>query len=346
MTERTNIAKSIAEAKCLGSLVAIDTAHKAGELTDAEKDRLLSGLVPLHEEHNREVAELVRQVLAASEPPPWFFVDYRNATLSDVQQGQLVYGEGGNTPGQVNWGDGSRAGRYRAPSFDERGMVFTGTPALDSAGRRHLTKALGIPAWWAGYLRLKKAPPRFFEATVRTRFDARPGHGPAPIWAGHKPVEQDVEWFQIEDGSNGKVPHNLVRLALHVTFDGDADQTHNANNQKGLRYVHEVDDIEGWHTWTIRQESDGSGGVVWSWDIDGERRQTVESGDLARRFGKGVKHATSVGPATLDISNQFGANRPKGKPGYAWGAPVDGVTDGAEHVTESLLVRDLTGEAK
>ena len=343
-----NLAKSIAEAKCLGSLVAIDTAHKSGELTDAERDRLLEGLVPLHEAHNREVAELVRLVC---EPPPWFFVDYRNAKLADVERHQLVYGDGGNSPGQARWGDASRAGRYRAPSFDGRGMVFLGEPAFSPAGVRYKTSA-GVPAWWAGYLRHKLRPPRFFEATVRTRFDARPGHGPAPIWAGHVPVEQDVEWFQIEDGSNGKVPHNLVRLALHVTFDGDynADgsrrQTYNANNQHGLRYVHEVDDIEGWHTWTIRQESDGSDGVVWSWDIDGERRQTVESGDLARRFGKGVKHATSVDPASLDISNQFGANRPKGQPGYAWGAPVDGVTDGAEHVTESLLVLDLTGEGK
>ena len=58
----TDLAKSIAEAKCLGSLVAIDTAHKAGELTDAERDRLLEGLVPLHEAHNREVAELVLPV--------------------------------------------------------------------------------------------------------------------------------------------------------------------------------------------------------------------------------------------------------------------------------------------
>src|SRR5690606_35054927 len=86
MTEN-DLPKKIAEAKCLGSLVAIDTAHKAGSLTDAEKDRLLDGLVPLHEDHNREVAELVRQVLAASEPagPPllhdWDFRNLAPGTL-------------------------------------------------------------------------------------------------------------------------------------------------------------------------------------------------------------------------------------------------------------------------
>lgn len=136
----TELAKSIAEAKCLGSLVAIDTAHKAGDLTDAEKDRLLSGLVPLHEEHNREVAELVRQVCEPAGPPLLFRDGFANGLdpkrwrARTKATGHLVWGQKDKN------GNPMRAGTYRdAPRHDADGLHFDLRPdregMLNPAGR-------------------------------------------------------------------------------------------------------------------------------------------------------------------------------------------------------------------
>ena len=82
-----NIAKVLAEHKCHASLEILDLLLGGGEITRPQFDALLTGLVPLHEEHNREVAELVRLVCEPPAPagPPlihdWDFRDLAPGTL-------------------------------------------------------------------------------------------------------------------------------------------------------------------------------------------------------------------------------------------------------------------------
>lgn len=285
-------------------------------IPDVLKSDLATHWWDVYSEANAEAYRTMQMMLLDHEYPV-----VKNVKFSGIRSHMAilandirVYGDGSSgTYSMVNWGDDRRAGRYVQPHFTSFGMIMETAPALRPDGEPILTckRENGIaaePAWWAQYVRYLNKE-KWFEATSKqVMFSKVDGFGPAPLWAGHDPDEQDFEYFSREPKANGTFSHNLMRCALHIRWDGAPSITHNVSNHKGLNHVHEVDGL-GYRPidFTIRQESDNAGGKVYTWLIDGEIRQQIESAKLEKLHGRTMKNAVARTNPTLDISTNIGS---------------------------------------
>ena len=312
MTEHP-ISKQIAEAKCLGSLVAIDTAYKAGSLTDAERDRLLDGLVPLHEDHNREVAELVRQVLAASEPEPIYDIDLSEPLDALEADGTLVVFDESNK--NDRWGQSTtkgtagRTGHYdRKHRRIEDGRTIidlnpSPTGMVDVNGRKCHTTYAG---------QLVKPVPVFFEATVRGRTKPTKGSWTCDAWAtyagppirtpngtlrsGSRVAELDG---REEFGDPGAFYMARYALADHWLFDDAEDVFTNAGSEliekrRGRNHWHLVPGDGEMHETTLRVEPGNGLHIVTTWLQDGVVVQRRDTEDYERLAGRKLDRALTA----------------------------------------------------
>ena len=327
-----DIAKKIAEAKCLGSLVAIDTAHKAGELTDDEKDRLLDGLVPLYEDHNREVAELVRQVLAPTGPPLIHDWDFRGLTPGTLPAGWRCYGQQPSplTVSNERWGqNGGRTGWYRGMvdlDFSDEGLVFPWEP--DPRG--------GLRC---GYLTTDYGGP-VIPALCRVEFTGYWTHGIRGLWAA-------LGWLCASDGGAGRaevdvseyLPAHSLTGVSHVLHGRVAGTT---RYNFGTRYLKRRSNsyplpagvrLDEPHAHWFEARPDGDT-VRLSWGIDG---YVMESFTLAELRASGVDWTLPNGWTIDSCTESEGNGGGKLDPTYKGGASM---------TLQAVRVWDLTGEAK
>lgn len=272
---------------------------------------------------------------AWNDPPTEHFLDldFKSKNLTYVREHFNIYGE--SPAGNTHWGTGSpqyRAGRYSpdAITFDARGMVFTMDPAYNG-GTRYKTPA-DIDAWWAAYVRHEYIP-KYFDASVRTKFDTTAGHWTAPIWFGRSSplLEMDVEWFPNRP--------SYIRFALHTRFDGDSSTTNNVSTGGGVgSHEYAIVDLDDWHVYRCVVLDDGSGGMIFRWYVDGALLQERTTVEIETRYGKTMNNAIAGaypdGGWTLDLSVNAG--------GVAVGYPDEVTSVGSEMITEWLTVDDLT----
>ena len=332
MTERTNIAKSIAEAKCLGSLVAIDTAHKAGELTDAERDRLLEGLVPLHEAHNREVAELVRLVCEPPVPKPLHDWDFRHLAPGTLPVGWRCYGTRTDfaTVSNERWGqNGGRTGWYRGLvdlRWTDDGLVMPWEPDPRGGLRcGYLTTGYGGPV---------------IPALCRVEFDGYWTHGTRGLWAA-------LGWLCASDGGAGRaevdvseyLPAHSLTGVSHVLHGRVAGET---RYNFGTRYLKRRSnsyvlpagvDLVDPHTHWFEARPEG-GTVRLSWGID---EHTMESFTHDELLKAGVDWTLPQGWTIDSCTESEGNGGGKLDPTYKGGASM---------TLQAVRVWDLTGEGK
>lgn len=273
-----------------------------------------------------------RLLMPASQvAPPAHDLDYdfRGKGISWLESNFTVYGPAN---GNQWWGDSSRCGRYDKTdppiSFSATdGMLFTTDEAYDTGGSRYVTPD-GDDAWWAAYIR-KSYIPKYFDVSVESKFDDKPGFWTAPVWFGHSStnLEMDVEYFP-------NVP-NKIRFALHVKFDGDPSTTYNVTNSHGLG-PHNITlpDPTGWHTYRCVVSDGGVDGMTFTWYLDGVEERSHTQAEIETAWGKTMNDAVTgsypSGQWTMDVSLNMGTSLSCG--------PPDATTKGAVMRTKTLTV--------
>lgn len=309
----------------------------------ANQDNKISSLVELsyiYSNADKLAAESI--VLRSESNKAVRHYDFSKMISEDLRDLFAVYGDqlDPDGKGQSRWGYSSRDGFYIPPVLlPGIGMSMPMAPAFDSNGNRIKNTKTNNPMWTAGYIRSRNDA-KYFRATVRTNITRAKGFGPAMVWSGADPEEQDFEWFEKEDGVTSW-KHNVIKMALHLRFDGDPTITYNVNNRYGFRQSVELGDLDGWHSYTIEQAPAGGGHKVFRWFIDHELMQEIDTHEIEEATGKTLTVVRNATSPTIDISTNVGASRQQGQPGYAWGTPSYDQPNFGNMITKSLTVEEL-----